>query len=99
MFIYGLMFIFLLASSALKSAEDSKAYWGLDKDGLKRACHPLAPDEVICTLEYTEGDAFADDCRLKGGQVIQCGCHDYLCLSIVEKQSNILLLVFGHFHD
>ncbi len=80
-----LTLIALITSCALKSAEEIQTFTGLDKDGQKRACHPLTPNEVICTLEYSEGDAYADDCRAKGGQVVQCGCHDYLCLSIEEK--------------
>jgi hypothetical protein len=70
---------FLLLSTA-SAAE--KLVSGLDSKGIPRACHPMRPDDDICTSEFTEGDQYAVDCVAKGGEAIACGCHDYLCIWI-----------------
>ncbi len=59
---------------------------GFDSQGKQRACHPMAPDEFICTQEFTDGDQFAIDCIAKGGEAIACGCHDYLCIVVSGKR-------------
>lgn len=59
-----------------------KLVQGKDKSGVTRACHPMRPDEEICTSEFTDGDQYAVDCVAKGGEAIACGCHDYLCIWI-----------------
>lgn len=51
---------------------------GLDINGETKSCVPTTLD-TICTAEFTAEDQFASDCRGSGKEVIQCGCHDYLC--------------------
>ncbi|MBA2403964.1 MAG: hypothetical protein H0V66_04265 [Bdellovibrionales bacterium] len=51
---------------------------GLDLDGNHRSCNPM-PAETFCSMEFTEEDQFAFDCRASGRKSIQCGCHDWIC--------------------
>lgn len=77
------LFILLLFVISAQAAP-AKLVQGRDLQGHIRACHPMAPDEFICTQEFTEGDQFAIDCVAKGGEAIACGCHDYLCILVTE---------------
>jgi hypothetical protein len=77
------LFILLFFVFAAHAAP-TKLVQGRDSQGKVRACHPMAPDEFICTQEFTEGDQFAIDCIAKGGEAIACGCHDYLCILVTE---------------
>lgn len=52
---------------------------GLDMNGNERSC-VVAADDIICTMEYTPADQFADECVKDGGQAVACGCHDYICI-------------------
>lgn len=51
---------------------------GLDLDGNRRSCNPM-PTDVSCSMEFTEEDQFAFDCRASGRESVQCGCHDWIC--------------------
>ena len=72
---------------------EQKTYQGLDKNGKLKECTPMSLD-VVCTMEFTDGDQFAMDCEDDGNTAIQCGCHDYICVddnqavAPVEELSN-----------
>ena len=36
-------------------------------------------NEKACTMEFTDSDQFGLDCKNEGFEVIQCGCHSWLC--------------------
>ncbi len=59
-----------------------KPVLGIDMYGDERACHPMGPDEEICSAQFTEGDQYAADCIAQGGEAVACGCHDFLCILI-----------------
>lgn len=60
---------------------------GRDINGEERSCVP-APNDLICTQEFTPGDQFAQDCEASGMEAVACGCHDYIC---VEKEPENVL--------
>ena len=51
---------------------------GVDMNGNHRTCDPM-PTDVACSMEFTEADQYAFDCRNSGREAFQCGCHDYIC--------------------
>lgn len=51
---------------------------GLDFNGYERSCDPM-PTGMACTMEFTEEDQYAFDCRESGREAVQCGCHDWIC--------------------
>jgi hypothetical protein len=51
---------------------------GFDLDGNRRSCNPM-PSETTCTMEFSEEDQYAQDCRESGREAVQCGCHDWIC--------------------
>jgi hypothetical protein len=54
------------------------SYSGLDLSGQSKTCtHKTG---MMCTEIYGKEDAYADDCRSKGLKVVQCDCHDFICL-------------------
>lgn len=52
---------------------------GYDIDGRERSCE-IQKEKIVCTQEFTQEDAFALDCEKNGGEAIQCGCHDWICV-------------------
>jgi len=66
---------YLCASPGSEKVEPKS---GHNSDGLASSCLPMA-EEKLCSTEYTEEDAFADECEEAGFEVSQCGCDSYLC--------------------
>lgn len=58
---------------------EQKTFTGIDINGEEKSCKELAPN-VACTMEFTEGDQYALDCKNDGAIAIQCGCHDFICV-------------------
>lgn len=52
---------------------------GIDIEGVIRSCTPLA-EGTVCTEVFTEEDAYAVQCEEDGGEAVQCGCHDWICI-------------------
>lgn len=67
---------------------EQKTFTGLDINGQKRTCKEIAPD-IACTMVFTENDQFALDCENDGAMAVQCGCHDYICVSNSNFSSNL----------
>ena len=71
-------------SDNLKNQEKPLRVTGRDIDGNIDSCEPfdyrVDGQEVMCTMEFTEEDQFAIDCQADGYEVVQCGCHKFLCL-------------------
>jgi len=53
-------------------------FYGYSIDGVLTSCIP-APADQFCTMNFTEGDQFNNDCKKAGGISQQCACHSYLC--------------------
>jgi hypothetical protein len=57
---------------------------GRNIDGKIDSCEPfdyrVDGQQVMCTTQFTEEDQFAIDCQANGYDVVQCGCHEFLCL-------------------
>lgn len=64
---------------------EEKTFKGFDIEGKERSCKPMASD-IACTLEFTDEDQFAVECEDNGNEVIQCGCHDYICLKTNDAE-------------
>lgn len=64
-----------------KVGEDTPflSYKGLDLEGNERQC--IDQFGSICTSEFTESDQFAFDCEDNGDFPVQCGCHDWICVT------------------
>ena len=54
-------------------------YRGQDYLGKTRECAPMG--QRICTEIFTQADKFALDCREAGNRAIQCGCHEWICIT------------------
>ncbi len=79
--------LLLFFSFSALAAPVSPLVRGLDRQGQTRACHPMSPEDVICTGEFTAGDQYAVDCVAQGGMAVACGCHDYLCILVTESKN------------
>lgn len=68
----------------LEHEDESVEITGYDIDGNIDSCKPfdyrVDGQQVACTMVFTEEDQFAIDCQAEGHEVVQCGCHKYLCL-------------------
>ena len=53
--------------------------------GKRDMCTPQDERLVRCTMEFTEQDQFALECRAKGFEALKCGCHKYLCSGKIEN--------------
>jgi len=53
-------------------------YSGYNLSGVETTCSK-PPEELACTMVYTEGEQFSAKCSTEGGQSFTCGCHQYLC--------------------
>lgn len=71
-------FLVLLSLSVNTWAKQAQSYTGIDMNGKIRSCTPMK--DKICTKIYSEGDQYADQCRKNGKTVIQCDCHEWICL-------------------
>lgn len=67
-----------LLSMTLISCQDIPIK-GKDHLGRLRTCEPMAMD-TICTRDMREADYYAIECHEKGMKVVQCDCHDFICL-------------------
>ncbi len=74
----------VLAKKDTSSSQLSKvtaapsSYEGFNLSGQKTSC-PIPPEQLMCTMEYTEGEQFVAKCKSAGGQEFTCACHQYLC--------------------
>lgn len=73
------MFTFTLILVSCQMGEQKATYTGLDHLGKEKTCSEMKPE--ACTEIFTEADAYAQKCKTDGKKVIQCGCHDYICLN------------------
>ena len=69
----------LLLLFSCQMAEEKATYTGKDFKGNEKTCSQVKPE--ACTEIFTEADQFAETCKKDGKKVIQCGCHDYICLN------------------
>ncbi len=60
---------------------------GYDLKGEQRSCKEI-PKDVMCTMQMTESDTFAQKCKEAGHQAFQCGCHDWLCSENIGFESH-----------
>ena len=64
----------------------SQNFVGVDMSASIRTCKDRF-DQLTCSEEFSESDAFALDCERSGKFAIQCGCHDWICVD--DLDSNI----------
>ena len=81
-----LLLSLMMVISACVPKQESKVIErsGFDLSGEERSCN-AAPKNEACTAIFGPDEQFAEDCRASGHEVIQCGCHDYLCTGPIEK--------------
>jgi hypothetical protein len=56
-----------------------ESFVGEDIDGETRRC--VESSQFTCTEIFTEEDQYGLDCLRDGDIAIQCGCHDWICIS------------------
>lgn len=73
-----LIIIACIALTSCQMEEKKATYTGLDFKGNSKTCSQMK--EAACTEIYTEADDYAMKCKKEGKKVIQCDCHDFICL-------------------
>ena len=73
-----LILLCLITLSSCQTGEEKATYTGKDFKGNEKTCAEMKPE--ACTEIFTEADSFALKCKDEGKKVIQCGCHDFICL-------------------
>lgn len=66
---------------------EASEFSGFDLKGAKQRCQAIKPGQM-CTMVYTEAEAFAAKCRSLGHKAFQCGCHAYLCSNKIAFESS-----------
>ena len=54
-------------------------YTGVDIEGQTRTCIDQSAN-MMCTMEFTPSDSFANKCTENGKKAIMCACHDWICV-------------------
>lgn|GEM_PF-4377755 len=66
------------SGSSFGSSQDSNMLKGFNPKGVAQEC-ARPPQNLVCDMMYTQAEQFAAKCSQSGGQVLNCGCHSYLC--------------------
>jgi hypothetical protein len=70
--------LILLGLSSCQMTEQKATYTGVDHLGKSKTCSEMVG--AICTEIFTPADAYAEKCRRSGKKVVQCDCHDFICV-------------------
>ena len=81
------IFLLPLIFSCSTDAFSGDTRKGYDMTGKERSCKPIEAT-TVCTMVYTESDAYANKCRDAGFEAVQCACHDYICSGNINKEAN-----------
>lgn len=69
---------------ALKGHAKDSIVTGLDYNGNESSCIKMA-QPFYCSMEIQVGDLHGLDCRSRGFDAFQCGCHNYLCVEYATE--------------